>query len=67
MMNEETVETMAEALRETFEQLAGVLAMRMIDAIQRGEQWALEAYETWQKTGESPRVKIDSLEKVTLQ
>jgi len=66
MMNEETVGTMA-ALRETFEQLSGVCAMRIVDAIQRGEPWAVEAYELWKKTGEAPRLNIDSLEEVKIQ
>jgi len=56
-----------EAMQGVFEQLAGVCAMRIVDAIQRGEQWALEAYELWKKTGESPLVKIDSMEEVKLQ
>lgn len=45
-------------------QLAGGAAMNAIDAFQRGDQWAVEAYEHWKATGEAPAVKIDHIEKV---
>ena len=53
-----------ETFAGVFEQIAGDASMKAIDAFQRGEQWAVDAYEHWKRTGEAPTVKIDSIEKV---
>jgi len=49
-------------MKECYEQLAGVAAMRIGDAVLKGE--AVEAYETWKATGGAPRVVLKSLEEV---
>ncbi len=52
------------SVEEIYSQLAGSAAMRMLDALERGEQWAIEARKKWKETGEAPVLKIDSIEEV---
>jgi transcriptional regulator with XRE-family HTH domain len=58
------LENATNAIPTIYGQLAGDASMKAIDAFQRGEKWAVDAYEHWIKTGEAPTVKIDSIEEV---
>jgi len=57
--------TTQSSLAQVYGQLAGNLAMRIVEAYLAGEPGAVEAYAKWKETGEAPVLKITGFEKVS--